>query len=101
MTEEEDIKKAAKEYVDNEWKGCGQPQYDIQGEDMQYAFEDGAKWAKKEMADYKKVAVDAHRLGCGYYNNGKCDNINHTACDIKDCDDNCVYMQKFKELINK
>ena len=42
---EEDIKKAAKEYVDNEWKGCGQPQDDIQGEDMQYAFEDGNKYS--------------------------------------------------------
>ena len=69
-------------------------------EDMQYAFEDGAKWAKKEMADYKKVAVDAHRALCPELPVTK-KMCYADALNIHKCNDECHYMKDFKELIEK
>ena len=73
---------------------------------VEIAEEEAAKKHKKEMADYKETVINAHRLGCPnliFENQCGCKgNKISPNCTVPTlCDDNCIYMQKFKELINK
>ena len=106
--------KKAEEYIkENGFEDLEYAEADISCGDaitaVEIAEEEAAKKHKKEMADYKEKVVDAHRLGCpnlifeNQCGTGGCKgNKISPNCTVPTlCDDNCIYMQKFKELINK
>ena len=54
------------------------------------AYENFEKWKSK----FKEKAIDAHRALCKPYKT--CKHYNN-----QDCDDDCEYMRKFKELMDR